>query len=109
MSVLIYIEHTNGIIKKNALEAVSYGVSYGEKMGISVKGVTIGNLTEDEIKKVGSVGLKKVLKVDGHNYVNHQKISAILSNLILDQKIQTVVFLRIIRRQSYGLKISDKN
>jgi electron transfer flavoprotein alpha subunit len=108
MSVLIYIEHTNGIIKKNALEAVSYGVSYGEKMGISVKGVTIGNLTEDEIKKVGSVGLKKVLKVDGHNYVNHQKISAILSNLILDQKIQTVVFCGSSEGKATGSRLAIK-
>ena len=92
MSLLIYIEHTNGIIKKNALEAVSYGVAYAEKMGISAKGVTIGNLKEDEIKKVGSVGLKKVLNVDGHDYLNHQKVSAILSDLVSDDNIQTVVF-----------------
>jgi electron transfer flavoprotein alpha subunit len=108
MSLLIYIEHTNGIIKKNALEAVSYGVAYAEKMGIAAKGVTIGNLKEDEIKKVGSVGLKKVLKVDGHNYVNHQKVSAILSDLISDQKIQTVVFCGSSEGKAAGSRLAVK-
>ena len=78
MSVLVYIEHTNGIVKKNALEAVSYSVAYAEKMGITVKGVAIGDVKEDEIKKVGLVGLKEVIKIDGHDYLNHQKVSAIL-------------------------------
>ena len=108
MSLLIYIEHTNGIIKKNALEAVSYGVAYAEKMGIPAKGVTIGNLKEDEIKKVGSVGLKKVLNVDGHDYLNHQKVSAILSGLVSDDNIQTVVFCGSTEGKAAGSRLAVK-
>jgi electron transfer flavoprotein alpha subunit len=108
MSLLIYIEHTNGIIKKNALEAVSYGVAYAEKMGIAAKGVTIGNLKEDEIKKVGSVGLKKVLNIDGHDYLNHQKVSAILSSLVSDDNIQTVVFCGSTEGKGAGSRLAVK-
>lgn len=108
MSVLIYIEHTNGIIKKNTLEAVSYGVAFAEKMGIPAKGVAIGNLKEEEIKKVGSVGLKKVLKIDGHDYLNHQKVSAILSGLVLDNNIQTVVFCGSSEGKAAGSRLAVK-
>ncbi len=108
MSVLIYIEHTNGIIKKNTLEAVSYGVAFAEKMGIPAKGVAIGNLKEEEIKKVGSVGLKNVLKIDGHDYLNHQKVSAILSGLVLDNNIQTVVFCGSSEGKAAGSRLAVK-
>ena len=51
MSVLIYIEHTDGNIKKNALEAASYGVAYAEKTGVSAKGIVIGKIADEEMKK----------------------------------------------------------
>ena len=108
MSVLVYIEHTNGIVKKNALEAVSYSVAYAEKMGITVKGVAIGDVKEDEIKKVGLVGLKEVIKIDGHDYLNHQKVSAILSNLVTNRNIQTVVFCGSTEGKAAGSRLAVK-
>jgi len=108
MSVIVYIEHTNGIIKKNALEAVSYGVAFAEKLGVSVFGVIIGNIDNTEIKKVSSFGLSKVIKVDDYNYLNHQTISSILSNLIASEEVQTIVFCGSSEGKASGSRLAVK-
>ena len=92
MSVLVYIEHTNGIIKKNALEAASYAVAYAEKTNGSALGVTIGNVSESEIKKLGNVGLEKVFNVGGHDYLNHQKVAAIMADMAQKNNSSTYIF-----------------
>jgi len=91
MSVLVYIENTDGVVKKNVIEAVSYGVAYGSLIGQPVIGVSIGEVSDDEIKKVGSSGLSKVIKIGGYNYLNHQIASAILAEIANDQSSNTVI------------------
>jgi len=91
MSVLVYIENTDGVVKKNVIEAVSYAVAYGTLVGQPVIGVSIGSVGDDEIKKVGSVGLSKVIKIEGHNYLNHQIASAILAEIANAQGTNTVI------------------
>jgi electron transfer flavoprotein alpha subunit len=108
MSVLVYIEHTNGIIKKNALEAVSYGFAYSKKEGSSVVGVVIGDLADSEIKKVEEVGLEKVLKIEGYDYVNHQNISEILASVASDESIKTVIFGGSSEGKSAGSRLAIK-
>ena len=92
MSVLVYIEHTNGKIKKNVLEAASYAVAYAEKVDGSVIGVAIGNVSDNEINKLGKFGVAKVLKVEGHDYLNHQKVAAIVADIASDQGANTFIF-----------------
>ena len=108
MSILIYIEHIGGNIKKNALEAASYGVAYAEKTGLSARGVVIGKVADDEIKKVETVGLEKVIKVDGHDYLNHQKISAILSDLAKDENANTIIFSGSSEGKASGSRLAIK-
>ena len=108
MSVLIYIEHTDGNIKKNALEAASYGIAYAEKTGVSAKGIVIGKIADEEIKKVGSVGLEKVVKVDGLDYLNHQKVSAILSDVAKNENASTIIFCGSSEGKASGSRLAIK-
>ena len=108
MSVVIYIEHTEGTVKKNALEAASYAVEYAEKTGSTAIGVAIGNVSEDEIKKVGTVGLSKVIKVDGHNYLNHQKVAAILADVANTQGANTIIFAGSSEGKAAGPRLAIK-
>jgi electron transfer flavoprotein alpha subunit len=91
MSVLVYIENTDGVVKKNVIEAVSYAVAYGAVVGQPVIGISIGSVGDDEIKKVGSAGLSKVIKIEGHDYLNHQISSAILADIANAQGTTTVI------------------
>lgn len=92
MSVIVYIEHTEGKVKKNVLEAVSFAVAYAAKIGTEAIGVAAGNVSDDEIKKVGTVGLSKILKADGYNYINHQKVAGLLAGASQKHSAKAIIF-----------------
>lgn len=62
MSVLIFIDHTDGHIKKSSLEALSYGSKIAEQTGDVAEGIIIGSPTED-ITALGQYGVKKIHQV----------------------------------------------
>jgi electron transfer flavoprotein alpha subunit len=65
MSILIYIEHADGSVKKTSLEAVSFGKALAEKNGAGeVIAVALGTLSEEELSKAGNAGAEKVLFVE---------------------------------------------
>lgn len=71
MSVLVYIEHAEGAIKKSSLEAVSYGKALADKIGAGdVIAVALGTIEKSELAKAGSAGASKVI------HVNDDKLTA---------------------------------
>lgn len=62
MSVLIFIDHSEGTVKKNSLEALSYGAALAAKLGTEAAGLVLGTLTEDAAS-LGKYGIKKVYQV----------------------------------------------
>ncbi|OHX68162.1 electron transfer flavoprotein subunit alpha/FixB family protein [Flammeovirga pacifica] len=56
MSILVFIEADNGVIKKSSLEAVTYGSKLGD-----VTAVAMGSIEESELAKTGKFGAAKVL------------------------------------------------
>ncbi|GAA4823357.1 electron transfer flavoprotein subunit alpha/FixB family protein [Algivirga pacifica] len=58
MSVLVYVETDNGLIKKSSFEAVTCGKKLGE-----VTVVAVGNVAEGELSQLGKYGVSKVLHV----------------------------------------------
>lgn len=63
MSVLIFIDHSDGHVKKASLEALSYGAKLAEQMGDTAEGVLLGTVTED-VAALGKYGIKKVHHVN---------------------------------------------
>lgn len=65
MSVLVYIEHAEGSVKKTSLEAVSYGKALSDKLSLGeVIAVALGSISADELGKAGNAGASKVLHVN---------------------------------------------
>jgi electron transfer flavoprotein alpha subunit len=65
MSVLVYIEHADGSVKKTSLEAVSYAKALSDKTSEGeVVAVALGSISADELAKAGSAGASKVIHVD---------------------------------------------
>lgn len=62
MSVLIFIDHSEGKVKKNALEALSYGAQLAKAMGTEAHGLLLGTVTEDAAA-LGKYGISKVFQV----------------------------------------------
>lgn len=64
MSILVYVENTDGKFKKSAFEVVSYAKSIADDIQTDVVAISIGNVAEDELAALGKYGASKVLNVN---------------------------------------------
>ena len=65
MSVLVYIEHAEGSVKKTSLEAISYAKAMSEKLSSGeVIAVALGAISSEELAKSGTAGASKVILVN---------------------------------------------
>ena len=62
MSVLIFIDHADGQIKKTSLEALSYGAALAKQMGVPAEGILLGTVTDD-LSSLGKYGIQKIHQV----------------------------------------------
>ncbi len=91
MSVLVYTENWDGVFKKVSFELVSYAAKVAEMMGTSVTAVSIGNVADDELSKLGAYGASKVLKVDGNTTLDNQVYTAIIAQAAEAEGAKVVV------------------
>jgi electron transfer flavoprotein alpha subunit len=65
MSVLIFIDSSDGHVKKASLEVLTYGAKVAEQLGVSAEGVVLGSVTED-LAALGKYGVKKIYHINDH-------------------------------------------
>jgi len=63
MSVLVYIENTDGVLKKSAFEAASYGKEIADALNVETIALSIGEVSSNDLQKLGNYGVNKVLNV----------------------------------------------
>ena len=61
--VLIYTQNWDGKFKKLSYELISYGVALAEKLGTSAAALSIGDVSDDELKSLGNYGITKVISL----------------------------------------------
>lgn len=59
MSVLIFIDQSEGRIKKSSFEVLGYGAKVAEQLGTTAEGIVLGK-TNDDLASLGKYGIKKV-------------------------------------------------
>jgi len=69
MSVIIFIDQTEGHIKKTSYEAMSYGAAIAKQINVPAYGVLLGNVNDD-IAALGKYGVSKIYHVTDEVY-NH--------------------------------------
>ena len=65
MSVLVYTENWQGTFRKSTFEAVSYAKETAKLLGTDVVALSIGDVSNDELNKLGNYGASKVLSASG--------------------------------------------
>ncbi len=82
MSVLVFIDHSEGQIKKTSLEALSYGAALGKQMAVPAEGVLLGNVKED-LLSLGKYGIQKIhqLNHDSLNQLDTEQYIRIISTI----------------------------
>jgi len=91
MSVLVYTENWDGVFKKLSFELVSYAAKVAEMTGTNVTAVSIGDVAEDELAKLGNYGVSKVLKVEGNTVLDNQVYAGIISKAAEAEGAKVVV------------------
>lgn len=91
MSVLVYTENWDGVFKKLSFELVSYAAKVAEMMGTSVTAVSIGDVADDELAKLGAFGASKVVKVEGNTVLDNQVYTGIIAQVAEAEAAKVVV------------------
>jgi electron transfer flavoprotein alpha subunit len=93
MSVLIFIDTTDGHVKKASLEAMSYGSKVAEQSGTTAEGVVLGSVSEDLVA-LGKYGVKKIHHVNNEslNHLDAQVYTKVIAAVAEASGATVVVF-----------------
>jgi electron transfer flavoprotein alpha subunit len=92
MSVLVFIDHIDGHIKKASLEAASYGAKIAEQTGDTAEAVVLGNPAD--IAALGKQGIKKVHQVqsDSLSAIDAQLYTKVIAQVAEQTGAKVIVF-----------------
>jgi electron transfer flavoprotein alpha subunit len=92
MSVLVFIDHIDGHIKKASHEAASYGAQIAAKTGDTAEAVVFGNPAG--LEDLGRQGIKKIHKVDQDNIkqIDAQLYAKLVAQVAQETGAKLVIF-----------------
>jgi len=93
MSVLIFLDQSEGHIKKNSFEAASYGAKLAENLNTSAEGIVLGTVNDD-LPALGKYGLKKIhtLKKDALNNFDDEVFTHIIAEAAKNTETKVIIF-----------------
>jgi electron transfer flavoprotein alpha subunit len=93
MSVLIFIDHSEGQVKKASLEALSYGARVAEQLGTTAEAILLGTVTGD-LTSLGRYGIKKVHQAaqEGLNHLDAQVYARVIAEAATSTGATVIVF-----------------
>jgi electron transfer flavoprotein alpha subunit len=93
MSVLIFIDHADGQVKKSSFEALSYGSKIAEQSGTTAEGVILGTVTSD-LSELGKYGVSKIhqLADESLNQLDAQVYADVIGQLVSATGADIIVF-----------------
>jgi len=65
MSVLVYIENVEGKFRKTSWEIISYASAIAKQLNLPLVALSIGDVSDEELKKAGAYGAGKILNAKG--------------------------------------------
>lgn len=109
MSVLIFIDHADGHIKKASLEAMSYGAALAAKTGVDAEGILLGTVSED-LAALGKYGVKKVWQVNNEslNHLDAQVFTKVLAEAQQTIGAKVLVFPHNLSGKAVAPRLSAK-
>ena len=87
MSVLVYTESWGGNFRKSTFEAVSYASKTAKILETNVVALSLENVSDDELVKLGNYGASKVVSIPFVNKADSQSASKIISELSSDASV----------------------
>jgi len=93
MSVLVYTENWEGKFKKLTFELLSYASEVAKMINTSVTALSIGNVEEHELNKLGDYGAGKIIYIDNEllRTLDSQVYSGLISDIALKENATVIV------------------
>lgn len=93
MSVLIFIDQSEGHVKKASLEALTYGAALAEQLKVPAEGVVLGKVNED-LAALGKYGIKKIYQVtnDALEHFDAQVFCNVIAQVSESAKAAVIIF-----------------
>ena len=93
MSVLIFVDQSEGHIKKASFEALTYGAKIAEQTGTTAEALLLGTVSDD-LATLGKYGVKKVHQVNNEslNHLDAQAYAKIIAEAATTIGAHVVVF-----------------
>jgi len=109
MSVLVFLDQSEGHIKKSSFEAANYGARVAQQLGVTAEGIVLGNITDD-VASLGKYGLKKVhtVKNDTLDHLDAQVFTNVIAQAVAATGATVVVFSNNLNGKSIAPRISAK-
>lgn len=110
MSVLVYIENTNGELKKSAFEAASYAKEVANLLNTEAIAVSIGDVDRQALSSLGNCGVTKVFHVSQDNLKNfvNQAYASIVAHIAKEQNATVVVFSNTFSGKGLAPRVATK-
>lgn len=92
MSVLIFVDQSEGHIKKASFEALTYGAKLAEQLGTIAEALVLGSVNDD-LTSLGKYGVKKVHQVnnDTLNHLDAQVYAKVIAEAVTATGANVVV------------------
>ncbi|WP_313513208.1 electron transfer flavoprotein subunit alpha/FixB family protein [Sphingobacterium sp.] len=110
MAILVYIENTEGTLKKSAFEVASYAKAIADQLGDTVTALSIGNVDRSELEKLGKYGVSKVLDANQDklkNFVN-KAYASIIAYAAKQENAKVVVLSNSFSGKGLGPRVAAK-
>jgi electron transfer flavoprotein alpha subunit len=105
MSVLIFVDHSDGQVKKAAHEALSYGAALADQTGTTAEALVLGTVTED-LSDLGQYGVKKVHQLESDHL--HQFDAQVYAKAVAEAAGQTGATVIIFSNNSSGKALAPR-
>lgn len=93
MSVLVFLDQSEGHIKKSSFEAASYAAKIAEQLGTDAQGIVLGNV-QDDLASLGKYGLKKIYAAANEKLgqFDDEVYTKAIADVVKNNAVNVVVF-----------------
>jgi electron transfer flavoprotein alpha subunit len=109
MSVLVFIDQSEGHIKKSSFEAASYAGKVAAQLGVAAEGIVLGNVADD-VATLGKYGLKKIhtVKNETLDHLDAQVYTDVIAQAVAATNATVVVFSNNMNGKALAPRLSAK-
>ncbi|MDY0201387.1 MAG: electron transfer flavoprotein subunit alpha/FixB family protein [Bacteroidales bacterium] len=110
MSVLVFTENWEGKFKKLSFELVSYATKVAEMLGTTATALSIGNVADEELSKLGNYGAKKIVNLNSEvlNILDSQAYTAAIAEIAKKEGATVIVIANNNMGKSIAPRLSVK-